>query len=96
MGYPGTEQQVQRYLRGFRTGTSQIAVLPPRPPSIREMAHWIMTDPDNLAKDDSTNLRSLSKRSKDLNRLATHVEDFAVMMTRLEGQRLDTWISAVE
>ncbi|WP_306306870.1 transposase [Nocardia brevicatena] len=96
MGYPGTEQQVQRYLRRFRTRTGHMPVPAPRPPSVRDMPRWIMTDPANLTTDDSTRLRRLGKRSKDLRRLANHVEDFAVMTTRLEGQCLEEWISIVE
>ncbi len=95
-GYPGTEQQVQRYLRRFRTGTGQIAVTAPKPPSIRNMTRWIMTAPDNLADDDTASLHRLRKRSKDLDRLANHVADFAIMMTRLEGHRLGPWIDTVE
>jgi len=55
-----------------------------------------MTDPDNLEPKHSTPLATIHKTSKDLNRLTRHVEDFAVMMTRLEGHRLDSWISTVE
>ncbi|MFI6048447.1 ISL3 family transposase, partial [Nocardia sp. NPDC051321] len=94
-GYTGTEQQVQRYLRRFRTGTSQIAVPSPRPPSVRDITRWIMSDPDNLEQKDLAGLAKIRKISKDLNRLTGHVKDFAVMMTRLEGHRLDAWISAV-
>ncbi|PPJ33517.1 hypothetical protein C5E45_03830 [Nocardia nova] len=36
MGYPGTEQQVQRYLRRYRASTSQIAIPAPWPPSVRK------------------------------------------------------------
>ncbi|WP_308706078.1 ISL3 family transposase [Nocardia nova] len=96
LGYPGTEQQVQRYLRRYRTGTSQIAIPAPRPPSVRNLTRWIMTDPGNLSAEDITSLRKFRTRSKDLNRLAKHVEAFAIMMTRLEGHRLDAWIDSVE
>lgn len=95
-GYTGTEQQVQRYLRRFRTSTSQIALPAPRPPSVRDITRWIMTDPDNLTDEDTTSLRTIRKRNDDLNRLANHVEDFAIMLTHREGDRLDSWISAVE
>jgi transposase len=60
------------------------------------MTRWIMTNPTNLTTDDTASLHRLGKRSKDLNRLANHVEDFAIMMTRLEGHRLEEWISLVE
>lgn len=96
MGYAGTEQQVQRYLRRFRSNTRQIAVPPPRPPSVRDITRWVMSDPDNLTSENATNLRTIRKRSNDLNRIANHVEAFAVMMTQLEGHRLNSWISAVE
>ncbi|MEV4734615.1 ISL3 family transposase [Saccharopolyspora sp. NPDC049426] len=96
IGYTGTEQQVQRYLRRFRTSTSQIAVPAPRPPSVRDITRLIMSDPGNLTSEDATILRTIRKRNTDLNRLTSHVEDFAIMMTRIEGHRLDSWISAVE
>uniref|UniRef100_UPI003570E431 ISL3 family transposase n=1 Tax=Nocardia testacea TaxID=248551 RepID=UPI003570E431 len=96
LGYPGTEQQVQRYLRRFRTRTGHMPVPAPRPPSVRDMTRWIMTDPANLTTDDTASLHRLGRRSKDLRRLARHVEDFAIMMTRLEGHRLEKWINTVE
>nr|WP_277350206.1 ISL3 family transposase [Nonomuraea sp. FMUSA5-5] len=95
-GYSGTEQQVQRYLRRFRTGAGQIAIPAPRPPSGRDITRWIMSNPDNLSSDDAGQLRTLRKRSRALNRLARHVQDFALMMTQLHGHQLDAWISAVE
>lgn len=96
LGYTGTEQQVQRYLRRYRTSGSQIAVPAPRPPSVRDITRWIMTKPDNLTDDDRVALRSIRKHSKDLNRLARHVESFAIMLTQHEGHRLDAWIGTVE
>ena len=96
LGYTGTEQQVQRYLQRFRTGSSQIAVPAPRPPSVRDITSWIMSDPGNLIQEDTDSLRAVRKRSKDLNRLTSHVKEFAIMMTQLEGHRLDTWIATVE
>lgn len=42
-GYPGTEQQVQRCLRRYRTTTGHMPVPAPRPPSVRDMTRWIMT-----------------------------------------------------
>lgn len=92
LGYPGTEQQVQRYLRRFRTGPRQIAVPAPRPPSVRDTTRWIMSHPDNLADEDSTAQRRVRRLSKDLDRLANHVRGFAVMMTELGGNRLLDWI----
>ncbi len=94
-GYSGTEQQVQRYLRRFPTSTSQVTVPPPRPPSVRDITRWIMTDPANLDQKDTTSLATIPKTNEDLRRLTLHVNDFAVMMTRLQGQQLDSWIDIV-
>ncbi|MFE7744185.1 hypothetical protein [Nocardia sp. NPDC057455] len=77
-GYPGTRRQVQRYLRRRRTRTGNMPVPAPRPPSVRDMTRWIMTDSTNLTADDTTSLHRLGKRSKVLSRLANHVEVFAV------------------
>lgn len=96
LGYSGTEQQVQRYLRRFRTGTSQLAIPTPRPPSGRDITRWIMSNPDNLSTDDAAQLLTLHQRSHALNRLARHVQDFAIMMTQLQGHQLETWISTAE
>ncbi len=97
LGYPGTEQQVQRYLRRFRVpGASEVEIPAPRPPSVRDVTTLITSHPDNLDKDDTTALRRIRGLSKDLDRLTGHVKDFAVMLTRLEGHRLEQWIGAAE
>ncbi|MGX7826091.1 ISL3 family transposase [Actinokineospora sp. 24-640] len=95
-GYTGGELAVQRYLRHFRHGRGHAPVPAPKPPSVRQITSWIMTRPDRLTRDDTAQLRKLRRRSPDLNRLVTHVRDFATMLTELQGQRLDTWITTAE
>ncbi|WP_188197833.1 hypothetical protein [Nonomuraea sp. SYSU D8015] len=97
LGYPGTEQQVQRYLRRFRVpGTSEVEIPPPRPPAVRDITRWIMSHPDNLDTDSVNHLRQVHQLSKDLRVVTQHVKDFAVMLTQLQGRRLNDWIIAAE
>ena len=55
-----------------------------------------MTHPDHLPAEDTTRLRLLRRRVPQLNRLTKHVRDFAIMLTGLHGDRLESWISTVE
>lgn len=95
-GYTGGELAVQRYLRRFRHGRGHAPIPAPKPPSVRQITTWIMTRPDRLTRDDTAQLRKLRRRSPDLDRLVTHVRDFATMLTGLQGQRLDGWITTAE
>ncbi|MFA1559415.1 ISL3 family transposase [Actinomadura chokoriensis] len=97
LGYRGTAQQVQRYLRRFRpTGTSEVEIPPPRPPAVRDLTRWIMSNPENLDQESTIRFRKMQRLSRDLHRLTRYVKDFAVMLTQLEGQKLDDWITCVE
>jgi transposase len=96
LGYPGGELAVQRYLRRFRDGRGHVPVPGPKPPSVREVTCWMMTDPDHLHVHDTATLRTIRDRDADLDRLANHVGAFAVMLTGRHGERLDDWITTVE
>jgi transposase len=94
-GYTGSVQTVRRYLRRFRGG--QPAPTPgATPPTVRQTSRWLMTRPDRLDPADRDTLQAILDRSPDLARLADHVNDFAVMMTQLQGPRLPEWIAGVE
>lgn len=95
-GYPGGELAVQRYLRRFRTGRGHAPHPGPKPPSVREVTKWIMTCPDHLSKEHTAQLRGIRDRSPELDRLTDHVRAFAIMMTGLQGDRLDQWIISAE
>jgi transposase len=95
LGYSGTEQVVQRYLRRFRDGRAAPDPAP-KPPTVRAATRWILTDPDHLDENDTLALKGIQTRSPELDRLAGHVGDFAKMMTALQGQHIEDWITAVE
>lgn len=53
-----------------------------------------MSHPDNLAPDDAVRLKAALEECAELRSLVGHVRDFAQMMTKREGHRLDDWIAA--
>jgi transposase len=94
-GYHGSYPTVARYLQRFRPPRAAPPATP-TPPTSRQLATWILTDPDNLADDGKTSLAQARQRCPHLDALAAHVTQFAKILTGLHGGRLDDWITAVE
>jgi transposase len=94
-GYTGGYGTIRDYVLPFReAGAAPPAV--PRPPKARDLASWILTDPDNLNDQDKANLAQARERCPHLDALAGHVTEFAKILTGLHGDQLDGWIAAVE
>ena len=94
-GYKGGYGTIRDYMLPFReAGTAPPAV--PGPPKTRELASWILTDPDNLGDVEKEKLAQARERCPHLDALAGHVTEFAKILTGLHGDRLDNWITAVE
>ena len=55
-----------------------------------------MRRPDRLIEEEQLKFKQLRARSTHLDATAGHVADFAEMLTGLHGDRLDTWITAVD
>jgi len=55
-----------------------------------------MTRPDRLSAEDTERLRQIRQRDDDLDRLTAYVRGFARMMTELQGERLEEWITTIE
>ena len=93
-GYKGSYGTIRDYVLPFReAGAAPPAV--PGPPKARDLASWILTDPDNL-DDEKEKLARARERCPHLDALAGHVTEFAKILTGLHGDRLDDWITAVE
>jgi len=91
-GYRGSYATVRQYVQPFREpGTA-----PPPAPKTREVAGWILADPDHLDDQKKENLARIRDRCPQLDALATHVTGFAKILTQLKGDQLDTWLTAVE
>ena len=94
-GYHGSSRSVRRYLQPLRA-TLTAPVLPPPPPTVREMTRWITSHPDHLTDDETAKLNTVKARSTHLSATAGHVTAFAEMMTGRHGEHLPAWIAAVE
>jgi transposase len=95
LGYRGSYRALAAYLRPFRKpGTLPPAA--PVPPKTRDIARWILTDPENLDDQDKRELARARGKCPHLDALARHVAEFAKILTGLHGDRLEDWLAAVE
>jgi transposase len=94
-GYHGSDRSVRRYLQPLRA-TLTAPVLPPPPPTVREVTRWITSHPGHLTKEETAKLGQVKARSPQLSATAGYVTAFAEMMTGRHGEQLPGWIDAVE
>jgi transposase len=94
-GYRGGQNLVRHYLHQFRATTS-IPKPAPKPPSVRRVAGWIMTNPPNMNETDQQKLDAVLAASPHLAALAGHVRAFATIMCARRGQQLESWMTAVD
>ena len=93
-GYRGSSRSVRRYLQPLRAALTA-PVLPPPPPTVREVTRWITSHPDHLTDEETAKLGQVQARSPRLSATAGHVTTFAEMMTRRHGEHLPAWLDAV-
>lgn len=93
-GYRGGQKIVREYLRPFRAAR-RVPEPPRKPPSVRRVVGWIMSDPDNMEPEDQRRLDTVPAASPQLAALAGHVRAFATMMCGLRGHELEGWMAAV-
>jgi transposase len=94
-GYRGGPKIVMNYLHPFRT-TGLIPVPVRKPPSVRRVVAWIMTDPARLDPEDRRQLDAILATGPELARLAGLVRDFAMLMRQLRGRDLEHWMKTVD
>jgi transposase len=95
-GYTGGAQILRKYLRTLRvTGPDEETDAPSKPPSVRRVTGWIMSDPANLEPGTQRRLDAVLAASPPLAALVGHVRAFATMMCQLRGTQLESWIAAV-
>ena len=93
-GYRGSYGTVAAYLRELRD-TGSIPAPGPAPPTVREVAGWIMTDPDTLGEHKRARLKAVLANCPELESTTAHVRGFAAMLTELRGDRLRDWLGKV-
>jgi transposase len=94
-GYRGSKRSARRHLQPLRAALTA-PVIPPPPPTVREVTRWITSHPDHLTGEEKHQLSRVKDRSAQLNATAGHVTAFAEMMTGRHGERLPAWIAAVD
>ncbi|WP_229684122.1 ISL3 family transposase [Nocardia camponoti] len=94
-GYQGQANMVRAYLQPFRT-TAHIPAPPPKPPTVRKVTAWIMTDPASIDPDDQRRLDAILAYSPEMESLTGHVRGFAAIMTERRGRELEQWMSSVD
>jgi transposase len=94
-GYRGRQNLVRQYLHQFRASV-HIPRPPRKPPSVRRVVSWIMTDPQTMTSTNQRKLEAILAASPHLDRLVGHVRSFATMMCSRRGQELEAWMAAVD
>jgi hypothetical protein len=94
-GYRGSLGTVLGYLRPFRALGAAPPAVPP-PPTVRAVTSAMLRHPDRIDAEDQLMVTQVRARCPHLDALAEHVTGFAEMMVGRHGERLDTWIAAVE
>lgn len=93
-GYRGSYCTVETYLRALRA-TGIVPAPAPAPPTVRQVAGWIMTDPDTRGEDKRARLKAVLAHCPELDPLAAHVCGFAAMLTDLRGDLLRDWLDKI-
>ena len=94
-GYSGSKRSARRHLQPLRAALTA-PVIPPPPPTVREVTRWITSHPDHLTEAETARLSQVKARSVQLSATAGHVTAFAEMMTGRHGEHLPAWIAAVD
>ncbi len=95
LGYRGSKKVVLNYLHPFRS-TGRIPRPPRKPPSVRRVVSWMMSDPARLDPADRQRLDAILAASTELTALSGHVRGFAEMMVDRRGRELERWMAAVD
>jgi hypothetical protein len=90
-GYRGSYATVYAYLRPFKGLAAPPAV--PAPPKVRHITRWILRDPATLDDDEQASLTSIRAQCPHLDALASHVTEFAKILTGRRGEQPDAWIA---
>src|SRR5260370_4957670 len=109
MGYPGSDQPIQRYFVQFRTAkdyrkfkqvdpAQQTPVQAPahRPPTASQVAHWITLKQDQRLEWQQKYLTQLCEADQEIREANLLIQEFTTMLRERKGERFDAWLQKVE
>ena len=88
-GYRGSLRTLRRLTAQLRRDSAVPA--PPTAPAAKKVACWILTPPGDLAEDNRAALAQITARCEELKVTRVLVRDFADMLCRSRGERLEAW-----
>jgi hypothetical protein len=91
LGYDGSYPVVRDCLSGHQPART---LLPPAPPTVRDVTNWLTRHPDSLTEDERPRLKAILDRCPELQAASDQVRAFAAMIAKLTGQDLPQWITA--
>jgi transposase len=94
-GYRGRRVTVAAYLAPFRKlgSAPPVAAIVPK---VRHVVSWMLRHPDDLDDEQQLHLKQARASCPELDATAAHVSAFAAMLTGRHGERLESWMAAVE
>jgi transposase len=93
LGYQGSYTTIYTWLALLKLAAPP---RPPAPPTARQAARWILSDPAALDPAGTAALAAIRARCPALDALTRHVTEFAKILTGRHGSRLDAWMAAVD
>lgn len=103
LGFTGTANIVERYLRplrpggdGRRRGQGAPAQDIPAIPKPRRISRALLTHPDHLTEKDKQTLARATAGCPHLRRLHAHIRAFATITANRRGAEMPTWLEKVE
>ena len=93
-GYRGSLRTLRRLTARLRQDTAVPA--PPPAPKAKKVASWILTPPGDLTDGDRAALARITGRCTELKATGDLVREFADMLCRRRGERLEAWAGQAE
>ncbi|HEX4207018.1 MAG TPA: ISL3 family transposase [Ktedonobacteraceae bacterium] len=96
-GYPGSQRMVYRFLKTIEMHAIEASAGTHRPPhySSTAVVSLFMRCPDKLEEIEREHLAAFRRADPSLDTTYQLAQDFLVMMRKLEGDRLDAWLTQV-
>ncbi len=109
MGYPGSNQPVQRYFVQFRrrkdhrkfkqvdpAQETPVKAPPKRPPTASQVAHWITCKEEQRLEWQQKHLMQLCETDQEVREANELIQEFTTMLRERKGDCFDEWLEKVE